>query len=83
MILSVRSVQNEWDGGFSPELLRVPAETRRKLVEMGVGVGFQEKVLDPADIAIGADLLVPVSERVGRPGLLLLGRGQGEEADSL
>lgn len=46
-------------------------------------IGLQEEVLDTAHIATGANLLVPVPERVSRPCLLLLGRRQGEEAEGL
>lgn len=44
-------------------------------------IGGEEEVLDPADVAIGADLLVPVAEGVGGAGLVLDGGREVEEAD--
>lgn len=48
---------------------------------IGVGIGGEEQVLDPTDVAIGADLLVAIAEGVRGAGPVLDGGREGEEAD--
>ena len=49
---------------------------------IGAGVGGEEEVFEPPDVAIVADLLVPIAEGVGWAGLGLDGEGEGEESES-
>lgn len=57
-------------------------EDEERFLGDDVGVGVEEEVFDPADIAVGADSLAAVAERVGRACLVLVGLREAEELES-
>lgn len=67
---------------FLPEILWVFSENEAGFFGEDVGISVEEEVFDPTDIAVGANSLAAVAERVGRAGSVFFGLWEIKEIES-